>query len=85
MDQLELYTHSFIIRMWREQIGAQPDQDIWRGHITHIPSGTRRYLRSLDDMVLFIIDYIEPMNVKIALRWRLWRWLRYRTHPPRRD
>lgn len=85
MDQLDLYAHSFIVRIWREQTGERPDQGIWRGHITHVPSGRRRYLRSLDDIVVFIIDYIEPMNVKIALRWRLWRRLRRWARPPWRD
>jgi hypothetical protein len=78
MDQLELYSHSFIVRIWREQTEEQITRAIWRGYITHVPSGQRRYLRSFEDIVLFIIDYVEPMNVQIKLHWRLWRRLRRR-------
>ncbi|MBV9788457.1 MAG: hypothetical protein JOZ51_09810 [Chloroflexi bacterium] len=85
MDPLELYSHSFIIRIWREQTDERSDRAIWRGYIRHVPSRQQRYLRSFEDIVFFIIDHVEPMNVHIGLAWRVWRRLRYRRQPKPRD
>jgi len=45
---------------------------IWRGHITHVPSGTRRYIENLNDIPLFIRPYLERVGVK----FRRFDWLR---------
>lgn len=78
MDLFEAHTHSFIIKIWREEISAGASQAVWRGHITHVPGGERRYLKNLDDISTFIMPYIEEMGVKLALRWRLRQWLNRR-------
>jgi hypothetical protein len=70
---MDLYTHSFIIRIWRETV----DQNtvIWRGHITHIPDGTPHYLRNLDQDVADIVKpYLVQMGVSppSSLRQRGW-------------
>ena len=45
-DLYELNTHSFVLRIWRED--DQPAAGIgkWRGHITHVQSGKRRYFQN---------------------------------------
>jgi hypothetical protein len=79
MDQFEANTHSFIVKIWREEVSADTSQAAWRGHITHVPGGERRYLRSLDDLSTFILPYFEEMGVKLALWWRVKQWLNRRT------
>ncbi|RME01413.1 MAG: hypothetical protein D6816_12340 [Bacteroidetes bacterium] len=70
MDQIELSNHSFLIRIWREE-GARP---AWRGHITHIPSGERRYFEELSTISLFVLPYLEEMGVLPGMYWRLKIW-----------
>jgi hypothetical protein len=78
MDPYEANTHSFIVKIWREEVSAHTDQAVWRGHITHVPGGERRYLRNLGDLSTFIVPYIEEMGVKLALWWRVRQWLNRR-------
>jgi len=73
---MELYTHSFIIKIWLEETVEESGKVMWRGHITHVPSGIRRYLKNLDDITDFVAPYLERMGVKPDLFWRARRWLR---------
>ncbi len=73
MDLFEANTHSFIIKIWREEMSLGAGRAAWRG-----PGGERRYLKNLDDISTFITPYIEEMGVKLALRWRLRQWLNRR-------
>jgi hypothetical protein len=82
MEPLETRTHSFIVKIWREQAGEAAKKVIWRGYITHIPDGERRYLRSLPDATDFIRQYLDQLGVAPGWRWRARRWLRRRR--PRR-
>jgi hypothetical protein len=76
MDSLEeSNTQSFIIRIWVEERADEGGQGVWRGHITHVPSGERRYLKTLGEIGDFIAPYLEEMGVIIGVRWRLRRWL----------
>jgi hypothetical protein len=68
MDLPEHNTHSFIVKIWLEEIRDEAGKAIWRGHITHVPGGERRYLSSLEEIVTFIAPFLEHMGV------RLWRW-----------
>lgn len=74
-DWHQIYPHSFIIRIWLEEIARGAGRAIWRGHITHVPSGERRYLKTLSDINTFIVPYLQAMGV--AFDWRLGfkRWL----------
>ncbi|MBZ5520643.1 MAG: hypothetical protein LAP21_00080 [Acidobacteriia bacterium] len=79
-DPLGRMIHSFVVKIWSEQ----PDKDAaprWRGHITHVPSNERRYLKSLEDISEFVDIYLQRMRVRVDLRWKLKRWLR-RSEPP---
>jgi hypothetical protein len=42
MDETESEAQSFIIRVWVEERAEEADRGVWRGHITHVPSGKRR-------------------------------------------
>ena len=76
MDAYEIVTHSFIVKTWREQQREGGNQFIWRGHITHVPSGTRRYVRDLNEIALFITPYLESMEVHADRRNRIHGWFR---------
>lgn len=78
MQPLESQRHSFIIKIWREQLRTGSSQATWRGHITHVPSGERRYLKGMDDIADFIVPYLEAFGVKPGRYWRVRRWLRQR-------
>ena len=71
MDLIEFNTHSFIIKIWLEEPAENHDKGRWRGHITHVPSGERRYLKSLGEIVAFIGPYLVSMGVRLEASWRL--------------
>jgi hypothetical protein len=70
MDIYEASVHSFIVKIWLEETIEEAGQAIWRGHITHVPSGERRYLHKLDDVTAFIAPYLEDMGAKLGLTRR---------------
>jgi hypothetical protein len=76
MDTLESTTQSFIVKVWVEESAREDGREIWHGHITHVPTSQRRYLKNLDEIEDFIAPYLEEMGVKLGIRWRLRHWLR---------
>jgi hypothetical protein len=76
MDLPEVHTHLFVVKTWLEETAEEAGQATWRGHITHVPSGERRYLKELDDVTDFIASYLEGTGVKLGLLWRARRWLK---------
>ncbi len=75
MDQFEINTHPFIVKVWLEETAEEAGQAIWRGYITHVPSGERQYISSLDDITLFIGSYLEQMGVRPWKKRGLKAWL----------
>lgn len=69
MNLYETTTHSFIVKIWLEE--ADADQAMWRGHITHVSSGERRYLQRLEDIPLFLIPYLKQVGVRIGVGWHV--------------
>ena len=76
MDEIESDTQSFIVKVWVEEGDEGTDHRVWRGHITHVSSNKRRYLKNLDGIEDFISPYLEEMGVKLGIRWRIRRWLK---------
>lgn len=70
-------THSFIVKIWLEKTLEEVKHPIWRGHITHIPSGERRYFQKLGEMSAFIELYLSQMGVQMPRFQRLLRWLNH--------
>ena len=75
-DWPDMETFSFIVKIWVEQARSEADQVIWRGHITHVPSGERHYLKDLEEITMIITPYLEAMGVKSKLGQRVRRWLK---------
>jgi hypothetical protein len=71
MEDFETHTHSFIVRVWLEETVEETGQALWRGHIRHVPSGERRYLKDTGDVADFIAPYLEGMGVKLDLATRI--------------
>jgi starvation-inducible outer membrane lipoprotein len=78
MDLQESGSQSFIIKIWLEETTAEAGQARWRGHITHVPSGKRRYIQDLAAIPLFIAPYLREMGVSMSFGRRVRRWLRLR-------
>ncbi len=69
MDVPEQQSHAFVVRIWLEEPAQEARSATWRGHITHVGSSQRRYLRELDDITAFIAPYLEAMGVRIPRPW----------------
>ncbi len=76
MDPLEPDAQSFIVRVWVEERAEEGGRGLWRGHITHVSSSRRRYLKNLDEIGDFIEPYLEEMGIKPTIRWRMRRWMK---------
>lgn len=57
---------SFIIKVWIEETVEEAGQALWRGHITHVPSGRRKYIQDLERISAFIAPYLEEMGVELG-------------------
>jgi hypothetical protein len=67
MDPPETDTHSFIVTLWLEETEQEAGRATWRGHITHVPTGTRRYLSNVREIIDFITPYLKRMGVKLGV------------------
>lgn len=54
--------HSFIVRVWLEMPGAEMNQEIWRGHIVHLPDYKRYYFSDLNDIAVFIASQVKGQS-----------------------
>ena len=83
MSLPESSTHSFIVKIWLEETAEEAGRARWRGYVTHVPSGKRRYLKDVRDVAAFVSPYLEELGVEVG-RWlrvkrRLSRWKRRKT------
>ena len=65
LESLNLQPQSFIVKVWCENDSEEGGKIIWRGHITHVPSGTRKYIRSLEEISNFIVPFLDKMGCTI--------------------
>lgn len=75
MRDFEEGTHVFIVRLWREPRELEGAMPVLRGAIEHVPSGNRRYINDLRQIVEFLSSYMETPDFKLTKRERLKRWL----------
>ncbi len=64
-DDLESDTLSFVIRIWIEDADRGLGGAAWRGHITHVPSGDRKHIAHLDDIVQVVGSHLASRGVWI--------------------
>jgi len=84
MEISEESDHAFVIRIWKEKREIQGALPTWRGVIEHVPTGKRRYLQDLIQIITFLTPYLEEMNLKIDLFWRWVIWMRSLKYPTER-
>jgi len=78
MDLIEFNTHSFVVKIWLEEPAENHHTGKWRGHITHVPNGERRYLKDLWEIVTFIVPYLHSMGVRREAFWWFREWWKNR-------
>ncbi len=66
MDSLEPDAQSFIVKVWVEDDSEAGGQGIFRGHITHVSSHERRYLKNLHEIEVFIAPHLEEISRWLA-------------------
>jgi hypothetical protein len=74
MDLTESKVHSFIIKLWLE---GDANTLVWQGHITHVPSGERRYFKKLSGITDFVSEYLDGSR-QPDLKSRMKDWLKKR-------
>jgi hypothetical protein len=52
-------SHTFLLRIWIEEIPQESGRLCWRGSITHFPDEDRRYVQTFDQVAAFIWDHIR--------------------------
>ena len=75
MSVYESNTQSFIIKIWTEEAANRFQRVVWRGQITHVASGERRYLTDLDQVTSFVSKFLREMGVEPGRFGRVRRWL----------
>ena len=80
MDLLESKTQSFIIKVWIEETAVESGSAVWRGHITHVPTGKRKYLKKSNEILNFINPYLDGMGVTPSIFRRVKKCLKRRKH-----
>jgi hypothetical protein len=58
-NEEELNIHSFVVRVWLEEMQANPRQIVWRGHITYVNNGTRHYFDDINEIPAFIATHLK--------------------------
>jgi hypothetical protein len=76
MDLPESQAQSFVLRIWVEQTAEEAGRVLWRGHITHVKSGERCYVTSVEEIVAFLARHLASMGILGEPRRGLKRWLR---------
>lgn len=59
-----MHTHSFVIKIWLEETADEAGQALWRGQITHVPSGKQHFLNNLHEIPALITPYLKEMGVR---------------------
>jgi hypothetical protein len=75
MSVYESNTQSFIIKIWTEDAANRHGRVVWRGQITHVASGERRYLTDLDQITAFVSKFLREMGVEPGRLGCVRRWL----------
>jgi hypothetical protein len=75
VDADEAQSHSFVVRVWLDEVSTS-GRALWRGHITHVASGRRRYVQRLSDITSFIAPYLEVKGVRFGIGRSVRAWLR---------
>ena len=63
VESIEEQTHAFIVRFWLEPREIENARPIWRGVVEHVDSGSKLYLKNLEEVKQFITSYLPEIKV----------------------
>ncbi len=72
----ESNVHSFIVKLWLEAADGKADQANWHGHVTHVSSGERQYIKSPREIERIVTPYLQAEGYRPGWRWRVRQWWR---------
>lgn len=75
VDIGESKIHSFIVKVWLEDNEEDPDVTLLHGHITHVPSGERHYIREVSEVPLLIRSYLERTGIALESDQKVPLWM----------
>ena len=58
----DAHMHSFIVRVWLEEMQSDTLSPVWRGHVRHIPGGELRYFGKLSEIAEFIEAHLRTQR-----------------------
>ena len=59
MDEGEIEAQSFVVKVWLEEIDSTTGRRVWRGRVTHVPSGEQHAFTELVALVGILGAYLE--------------------------
>ncbi len=62
LNEDDLSIHSFVLRIWLEEMKADPRQVVWRGHITYVNNGNRHYFDDLNEIPALIAHHLRETS-----------------------
>lgn len=75
MDEPHPNGHSFVVKVWPKKVEDSDRDASWRGSVTHVKTGERRYLESLTEVPGVIAPYVVENGGTLDLRTRLCLWM----------
>jgi hypothetical protein len=76
VDSIQPNTHSFVIKVWVNEVIQEQEPIVWQGRITHVPSGQVRHFVNVDEIAAFVTPYLQQLGVKPTWSWKIRQWLR---------
>jgi hypothetical protein len=74
--RLEQDIHSFVIRIWHEEIDPQGRIVYWRGTVDHVSSGKRAHFSDIEGLIRFIEQQTGlARGIRVGWWERLTKWL----------
>ncbi len=65
MDQFDDTVHSFLLRIWLEEIKQETQDTKYRGHIINVATGERRYFEHFWDATDFISKFLYQVDLDV--------------------
>lgn len=51
--------HSFVVRIWLEEMESETHRLVWHGHIKYVRNGDLRYINTLNEIPEFIQTHLH--------------------------
>lgn len=75
LEPYEKHTHVFLIKIWLEDELDSNQKTKWRGQITQIPGGEKKYFEDLNEIILLNLPYLEKIGITAGWFWQFKGWI----------